>query len=32
MSVNDAFGIVIFNPTVMFQIVASLTDNSRGVI
>jgi len=32
MSVNDSSRIVIDNTKVMLQIVASLTDNSRGVI
>ncbi len=32
MSVNDASGIVIDDSRVKLQIVASLTDNSRGVI
>jgi hypothetical protein len=32
MTVNDASKIVIDNSRVMLQIVASLTDDSRGVI
>ncbi len=32
MSENDASSIVIDNSKVMLQIVASLTDNSRGII
>jgi hypothetical protein len=32
MSVNDASRIVIDDSRVMLQIVASLTDNSRGII
>ena len=32
MSVNDGFRIVIDDSTVMFQIVASLTDDFRGAI
>ncbi len=32
MSVNDASRIVIDNSRVMLQILASLTDNSRGII
>jgi hypothetical protein len=32
MSVNDASRIVIDNSRVTLQIVASLTDNSRGII
>jgi hypothetical protein len=31
MSVNKAYKIVIDNSRVMFQIVASLTDDSRGI-
>jgi hypothetical protein len=32
MSVNDASRVIIDNSRVMFQIVASLTDGSRGII
>jgi hypothetical protein len=32
MSVNDASRIIIDNSRMVFQIVASLTDNSRGII
>jgi hypothetical protein len=32
MSINDAFKIVIDDSWVALQIVASLTDNSRGII
>ncbi len=32
MSVNDASRVIIDNSRVMFQIVASFTDGSRGII
>jgi hypothetical protein len=32
MSVNDAFRIIIDNSRVLLQIVASVTDNSWGII